>query len=475
MTALRAAIYTRVSDDRSGRARSPEEQEAGARRDCARAGWSVTEVVTDNDRGASRFSRGDRPGFDRLREMVAGGHVDVLVVWEASRLQRDLAAYVALRDLCRAHRVRWSYNGRLFDMDDADDAFNTGLDALLSERETGITSKRVRRAVAANVNAGRPHGAVLLGYRRVYDERTRQYVTQEPDPYWAPLVRGMFERVAAGHSLRQVAAWANAEGYRLPRTGTEWTGPRVGDQIGMRGESYLGHRMHHGKVAARDAWPPLVDEQTFGAALAVLSDPARRSAATGDARGLLVGAVRCQCGARVDCTSVGRAGRQYLTYRCQRLHLARGLTRVDDAIAALVVGRLQQPDALAAMNPRRRDVAPLQVDLDAARAQLADVEEQIVTGAMPAAMAARVATALEVRIEDAQRRLARAAAGIPRLVVELSAADAEERWRRLLVGQRRSVVAWLLQDVRLVPVGRGSRKELGITFRWVGDQMVHSL
>ncbi|NKR80190.1 recombinase family protein [Rhodococcus hoagii] len=65
---MRAIIYARVSADQSGRGRSVSEQEAECRAICQREGWDVAEVLSDNDVGASRFSRvKDRPAYERLK------------------------------------------------------------------------------------------------------------------------------------------------------------------------------------------------------------------------------------------------------------------------------------------------------------------------------------------------------------------------------------------------------------------------
>ncbi|HNM94158.1 MAG TPA: recombinase family protein, partial [Mycobacterium sp.] len=94
---IRAIIYTRVSHDRAG-GRSVAEQEAECRQECERRGWRGAEVLTDNDRSATRFATKDRPEYARLRTLLQPG--DVLVVWEASRVGRSLDTYVDLRRLC---------------------------------------------------------------------------------------------------------------------------------------------------------------------------------------------------------------------------------------------------------------------------------------------------------------------------------------------------------------------------------------
>src|SRR6266511_1855852 len=60
LTALRAAIYDRVSDDRRGDARSVGEQDEANRGAASAEAWTVVATYEDNDRSASRFATKDR-------------------------------------------------------------------------------------------------------------------------------------------------------------------------------------------------------------------------------------------------------------------------------------------------------------------------------------------------------------------------------------------------------------------------------
>ena len=65
----RAREYLRVSLDRSGRARSLEEQHADHVRVAGERGWTlVAESYRDESVSASRYSRKARDGFDALIE-----------------------------------------------------------------------------------------------------------------------------------------------------------------------------------------------------------------------------------------------------------------------------------------------------------------------------------------------------------------------------------------------------------------------
>lgn len=58
MTPLSAGVYNRVSDDRDGRSKSPQEQDRENRAACTEHGWAVTAAYTEPESAsASRFTR----------------------------------------------------------------------------------------------------------------------------------------------------------------------------------------------------------------------------------------------------------------------------------------------------------------------------------------------------------------------------------------------------------------------------------
>src|SRR4051812_24156956 len=291
---MRAVIYARVSSDPNDRGRSVEEQETECRAVCERNGWDLVETFKDNDRSASRYATKDRPSYRSLIEFIDAGKADVLVTWESSRSSRDLAEYVRLRNLFERHGVLLSYSGRVFDMAEADDRFQTGLDFLLSERESDQTRKRVLRAVRANAEKGRPHGRPLYGYRREYDGRG-ELVAQVPDEATAPIVREAARRVLDGETPFAVAQDFDRRGIPTPRNGSRWDLTMIKRLCINPG--YAGKRVHQGRVVGDATWPPLLDEGAHLALVARLGDPRRRSQRDSSAKHLLSGIVTCgTCG-----------------------------------------------------------------------------------------------------------------------------------------------------------------------------------
>lgn len=165
---MRAAIYARVSHDLKDTGRSVAQQEAECRAHVARAGWVLVGVWVDNSRGASKYSRGVREEWEVLQEQITNGEIDILVVWEPSRLTRDRMVWAALAHHCEEQDVKIAASGRVYDLDDPEDAFQLDLYFALGIREVGITRKRVMRDKTHEAEAGRPHGRLLFGYYRLY-------------------------------------------------------------------------------------------------------------------------------------------------------------------------------------------------------------------------------------------------------------------------------------------------------------------
>ena len=446
---MRALIYTRVSSDPKGRGRSVGEQEAECRSTCERNGWQVAGVLTDNDRSASRFAKKDRPAWAEVHRQLAAGAADVLVTWEASRAQRDLRAFVDLRDVCRAHGVLWSYSGRIVDLDDPNDSTAAGLDALLAEREAEDTRRRVRRAMAANASTGRPHGRRMFGYRRVYDDRSGALIGQEPEPAEADLIREAARRVLAGESVRAIAADWNDRGATTT-TGGAWSPSTVRRML--VNPHYAARRVHQGKVVGAADWPAILTDDEFDRLVAILTDPSRRSTRRRERTHLLTGIARCgRCGGPMM-VGKDRGGRKVYTCRVNQ-HLTIGADATEEFVTAVVVARLARPDALAELEDGAPDdVVAARAEVDELRAQLDEAADRFVAGDLSAAMLARVETRIMERIADAERRTRFAA--MPTTGRDLAEADdVAAAWEALTVEQRVELVRALL-DVTILPSAR---------------------
>ena len=135
-------------------------------------------------------------------ETITAGTGDVLVLWEVSRSQRDLAVYVAIRDLCvRVGLCYWLVGGVLFDLRDRNDRMMLGFQAVQAEFQSDYIRDNVLRGIVGAAQ-GRPHGRALW-YRRIYDSaRGRCYAGPTPSPRQATATDGTVMSTLAPGSRR---------------------------------------------------------------------------------------------------------------------------------------------------------------------------------------------------------------------------------------------------------------------------------
>jgi site-specific DNA recombinase len=442
-----ALIYARRSRKPGASSeRSVTEQENECRALCAREGWAVLDVITDNNLGASRHSGKARPGWAKVKRTIGAGGVDVLVMWEQSRGQRDVEEWAGVRNLLRAHGTLWNYSGRTIDLDNPGDAMASGIQAVVDEHEAEQLRKRVMRSQRAQAHAGRPHGRRPFGYRRVYDTNTAALVGQVPDEAEADIVREVFDRIVRHESARGIADDLAARGVPSSASGRQpWTAARVRDVV--TNPTYAGQRVHQGVVMGDADWPALVSPEVYAAANAIYADPSRKRVKRGNVVHLLSGIPVCgKCGARMRADSVN--GRTMYVCKDGKGHLGRTAAMLDDYVEVAVVERLESmkltwvPEGAGNGAAARAEVAALRAQRDA----LAD---QYMDGKLSAAMLGTLEARLLIKIAEAEER-AHAAPTTSPLLAEVSGPGAAERWDALDIGAKREVVRAVV-DVTVLP------------------------
>jgi site-specific DNA recombinase len=404
---------------------------------CDRNGWTIDAVLTDNDRSASRHATQDRPQYLELRRLIEAGAVDVVVTWEASRAQRDLRDYLRLRDLCAEQGVLYSYSGRVYDLSRSDDRFNTALDALLAEREADVTRDRVLRGVRANAAAGRPHGRLLYGYGRSYDERgtfLEQFVVEDQ----AIIIREMARRILAGESCYAIARDLTTRAVPSPGR-TTWEPTEV-KRI-LINPAYVGKRVFRGRILGDAAWPAILDEASYRAIVARLTDPRRRTVQDAKLKHLLTGTAVCaECGSPL----VTQKNRGHRAYLCRSgFHISVKVESLDGLVTAAIVERLSQADAATVFQPRDNAEAADAVALaNGLRARLDQFYTAAAAGEISPGALSRIERELLPKIDDADRRAVRSP--VPTALQQLAAGDVASRWAQLPIHLRREVVRLLL-------------------------------
>lgn len=438
--------------------------------------WRTVFVLRDDGISASKYRRGrEREDWPKVMAAIEAGEIDVLLVWEISRASRDRMVFAALFAACQASGVKIGVGGRLHDLDDPDDSFMLDLGAALAVRESGVTSKRIKRGARARAVAGKPHGRIPMGYRRVYDDTTKAFIRQEVDPESAAVVREIVDRSINGQSMNSIANDFNRRGVPTPsdfrhrRLGTEppkkyrWIQQQV-RRIAID-PTFAGQRTHNGNVVGEAVWPAIVTEDEHAALVARLTDPARVSVNDWTPNHLGTGLFRCgKCGAGVR--RIKNRGSH--SYDCSRWHhVARVMSRTDELVTEVVIARLERPDAadlFVADDSRQK--AALQ-ELKTLEARLDAFTEQAAEGNLSAERLAKLEQKLVPQIEAA--RTASAPVDLPDEVGEMLRHKPREVWEKLDLHQKRRVLrAVVTVYIRPRPPGHNNKvwKPELIYFDW---------
>ena len=207
-----AAIYTRVSSERQREAHTIASQTA------ALVEWATTldlEVPRDwifEDDGYSGATL-ERPGLERVRDLAAGGDIEVVLVHSPDRLSRKYAYQVLLIEELGRHGVETRFLNAPSSAT-AEDQLLVQFQGMIAEYERAQILERSRRGKRHRARAGEISvmGGAPYGYRylRKRDDAPASYVVVEAE---ARVVRDIYEHyTVTGWSIEGICGWLNEQG-----------------------------------------------------------------------------------------------------------------------------------------------------------------------------------------------------------------------------------------------------------------------
>ncbi|MFS2028716.1 MULTISPECIES: recombinase family protein [unclassified Curtobacterium] len=487
--------YLRVSRDRLGTGKSPDQQHDENLASIERQGWHMhpDTPYRDTDRSASRYAKKGREDFKRLIDDLELGAfaADILALWESSRGSRRVGEWVDLVDLCKQRGVQiWvTTHGRLYDPANARDRRSLLEDAVDAEYESDKSSERIRRSIRAAAESGRPHGKHIYGYGRVYDPKTRALLRVEPHPEQAAIVKEAARRVLNGESLYGVAKDFNERGIpprrpaiKADRANFGWTPPAVKQMLSMA--AYAAKRQHRGEIVGDADWPALIPYDDWVKLQAVLSPPDRRRTNDWPAKHLLSGIAVCGvCDAKMrvgrqnaGSRSVGADGetlprKTYLTYVCagvpgrpgpggrKGFHVAMRVEHLDRVVTETLLARIRRPDFLALVGDRGESVDGEREDLIAEiggyQAYLESVREEA-AAAMRTDLLFDQERRIEPKIKAAQAKLEQLSGVDPFVIAFVSGGAADLDWEDLDLAKKRALMRGVVAP-RVHPIDPSDR------------------
>jgi DNA invertase Pin-like site-specific DNA recombinase len=444
--AVAALTYERASQDAKGQGKSVGDQRKLNLAEVARYGWRAAGSYKDNDRSASRHAHKEREEFPLLMDAIRAGKGDVLVVWEISRSQRDLAIYVQIRDLCvQVGMYFWMVGGVLYDLRDKNDRMMLGFQAVQAEWMADSIRDNTLRGIEGAAEAGRPHGKITYGYRRIYHPRTRAFERQEPDTETreataedgtvtkytrVEVVREIFDKVASGIPLIVIERQLNDRGIPSPR-GSVWRRGII-RKMAMN-PAYIAKRVLRGEIVSDAVWPALVDEETYWACVRLLEDPSRLTTKPARAVYLLSYIARCGvCGDHLqgNRTTPWRGIQKVYTCAARRCVTVM-MDALDELTERTVVAWLSRPDVFESLSGGQDDEAVIHARAEAQRlrAELEDYRKAASTGDIKAMDWIRISRGLESQIE-AQEKIA-SEASVPPVLRGRIGPEAVKTWAAL--------------------------------------------
>jgi site-specific DNA recombinase len=157
----RAIIYARVSTDEQARSGYSLAQQLEALREyAARESYEVLEEVVDPGQSGASL---DRPGMDRVRDLVAGGGVYVVLAQDRDRIAREPAYHYLLRREFEEHGTKIRAMNDRGD-DSPEDELTDGILDQLAKYERAKIAERSRRGKLRKAREGKVMASPRVKY-----------------------------------------------------------------------------------------------------------------------------------------------------------------------------------------------------------------------------------------------------------------------------------------------------------------------
>jgi len=449
-----AALYARLSRDRSGEETATGRQLDDCRAFAAARGWEVVGEFTDSD--VSAYKRNvARPSYEAMLAELDAGRLDVIVAWKLDRLLRRVMDFEKLWERCEPHRAN------VVTVRDGIDTSAPMVGELLPRlmatfaqlESKNLSVREIRKHEETARNGGRAGGGHRpFGLSRDWSELV------EPE---ATLVRGAVARILAGGSMYAIAREWNEAGGRTP-TGKHWTVQHLASML--RSPRIAGLREHHGAIVARGTWPAIVtpeDHERLRAILAAHRRPGRPG------RFLLSGLVECgRCGSTMVIRRRHVDGTRH--YGCEKVngHPACGGTYIvaeplEELVAEMVITAIDSPALAAELrglemdDATTGDLGTLRLDEQALEQLALDhyVEHRIGRAEY---LAAR--DELHARVEATRTRLSKPAGGTMLRDLAHDGGTVRGAWEAGDVDWRRQLLGTVLDRVIVGPASPGASR-----------------
>lgn len=250
---LSAAVYARISSDKTGISAGVERQEADCCALAERLGLTVTHVLIDND--ISAYSGKPRPGYRQLLDLMKNSEIGTVLAFHQDRLQRsqkELEEYVDISEAgsVTTHTVLAGH----IDLSTPAGRFNARIIGAAARYEVEHMIERQR---AAKLQAAK--NGDFLGGQRPYGFEPQRKAVRESE---AKVIREMAGRLIDGESYNAIAIDLNRRGITTQH-GKAWRPINIENLLGRHinaGISFhkgVEHKAKSPAIFTPDEWADL--------------------------------------------------------------------------------------------------------------------------------------------------------------------------------------------------------------------------
>jgi len=222
----RAILYARVSTDEQARSGySLAQQIEALRAYAAREGYEVLEEVVDPGQSGASL---ERPGMDRVRDLVAGDGVYVVLAQDRDRFAREPAYHYLLRREFEEHgtKIR-ALNDRGDDSPEGE--LTDGILDQLAKYERAKIAERSRRGKLRKAREGKMVAGPVPTYGFRYNDSRDNYIVDERT---MTVVRRIFYLIGVeGRSINAVKLAFDREEVPTPNGAAYWSHKAIRDCV----------------------------------------------------------------------------------------------------------------------------------------------------------------------------------------------------------------------------------------------------
>jgi site-specific DNA recombinase len=222
----RAILYARVSTDEQAKSGYSLAQQVEALKEyAAREGYEILEEVTDPGHSGASL---ERPGMDRVRDLVAAGDVTVVLAQDRDRLSREPAYHYLLKKEFEEHGCSLrALNDRGDDTPEGE--LMDGVFDQFAKFERAKVAQRTQRGKLQRAREGKVAAGGSPPYGFTYNEGRDNYVVVEET---MANVRRIFRMVAVeGRTIYACKVAFDREGIPTPGGAVYWSKKTIRDVI----------------------------------------------------------------------------------------------------------------------------------------------------------------------------------------------------------------------------------------------------